>query len=52
MNRRDLQQKKMTLKTGKLQTNKTEIMKEDNEFSDRLLLTSFENFVNETDQKL
>lgn len=42
----------MNLLTAKLKTNKTEVIKEDNVFSDRLLITSFENFVNETDQKL
>ncbi|CAD8043643.1 unnamed protein product [Paramecium primaurelia] len=52
MNKRDILQKKMNLLTAKLKTNKTEVIKEDNVFSDRLLITSFENFVNETDQKL
>ncbi|CAD8048562.1 unnamed protein product [Paramecium sonneborni] len=52
MIRRDILKKKMNLLTAKLQTNKTEIIKEDNTFSDRLLMSNFENFVNETDQKL
>ncbi|CAD8052082.1 unnamed protein product [Paramecium sonneborni] len=52
MIRRDLIKKKMNLLTATLQTNKTEIIKEENAFSDRLLMSSFENFVNETDQKL
>ncbi|CAD8141999.1 unnamed protein product [Paramecium octaurelia] len=52
MIKRDALKKKMNLLTAKLQTNKTEIIKEENAFSDRLLITSFENFVNETDQKL
>ncbi|CAK55834.1 unnamed protein product (macronuclear) [Paramecium tetraurelia] len=50
--KRDVQQKKMNPLTSKQQINRTEIVKEDNTFSDRLLITSFENFVNETDQKL
>lgn len=42
----------MNLLTAKLKTNTTEILKEDNVFSDRLLITSLENFVNQTDRKL
>ncbi|CAD8049901.1 unnamed protein product [Paramecium primaurelia] len=51
MIKRDALKKKMNLLTAKLQTNNTQIIKEENAFSDRLIITSFEKFVNETDQK-
>lgn len=47
--RRDALKKKLNFLTAKLKSNKSEIIKEENAFSDRLLITSFENFVNETD---
>lgn len=50
--RRDALKKKLNFLTAKLKSNKSEIIKEENAFSDRLLITSFENFVNDTDLKL